>query len=325
MANPGDNQAEEAGKPSVDEYFKVPSEVFQIGDRLDSDVFFYHQRQYVLFKSRGQTWSVDDGQRLATTGVAELFCRFKSPKEHHEFLHRKLRSIISHPTIPTEKKAKVLYETSGPILTTVYSTPNSGELMQSASNYVKRCIQYLNDRGSIAELFKLSGESLTEHTHALHVSAYSVALGKRVGVNDQTQVYALGLGALLHDIGKSRIDPAILSKPGELDDDEWQLVRQHPEMGEQILYHRDIVPVLSRRIVLEHHERVNGKGYPKGIKSQHHFSRIVAIADCFNTLTSVRPYAKAMTPFDALKFMVQTMRAEFDGELLESFIDMLSN
>lgn len=318
------NEAEDPAKKVMDDYYKVPSEIYHIGEKLDADVYFYHQRQYILFKSKGGVWAKEDLQKLDSTGVKELFARFKSHKDHHEFLHGKLRTIISHPTIPTERKAKVLYETSAPILSTVYSTPNSGELMVSASNLVKSCIQYLNDRGSLPELFKLSGESLTEHTHALHTAAYAVALGKKVGVRDQTQVYALGLGALLHDIGKSKIDQKILNKEGELNDDEWQLMRQHPEHGEQILYHRDIVPVLSRKVVLEHHERVNGKGYPKGLKGIHQFSKIVGIADCFNTLTSPRPYAKAMTPFDALRFMVQTMKYEFDPVILENFIDMLS-
>lgn len=321
----GGNTAEDPNKKIIEEYYLIPGEVFQPGDRIDSDIFFYHQRNYVLFKSHGQTWGIDDDQRLKSTNVNEVYAKFRSQREHHDFLHRKVRGVLSRPNCPTEKKAKVLYETAAPILQNVYSTPNSGDLMQSAGTYVKSCIQYLNDRGSLPELFKLSGDSLNEHTHALHVSAYAVALAKKVKIIDQTQVYALGLGALLHDIGKSRIDPAILDKPGELNDEEWQLIRQHPEFGEQILYHRDIVPALSRRIVLEHHERVNGKGYPKGIKSQHHFSRIVAIADCFNTLTSPRAYAKAMTPFDALKFMVQTMKFEFDQELLTAFIDMLSN
>jgi HD-GYP domain-containing protein (c-di-GMP phosphodiesterase class II) len=307
-----------------EENYKVPLEVFHAGEKLESDLFFYHQRNYVLFKSKGQLWADEDVAKLASTEVKELFVRFRSPKDHHEFLHRKLKSIITHPGVPTERKAKVLYEISGPILTSVYSTPNSTDLMMSASNFVKSCVQYLNDRGSLPELFKLSGDSLTEHTHALHVSAYSVALAKKLGIREQTQIHALGLGAMLHDIGKSKIDAAILDKPGELNDEEWQLMRQHPEMGEQILYHRDIVPALSRRIVLEHHERVNGKGYPKGIKGIHQFSKIVAVCDTFNTLTSPRPYARAMTPFDALKFMVQHLRYEFDAQVLEAFIDMLS-
>ncbi len=309
---------------SEEDHYKVPIEMFQLGEKLEADVFFYHQRQYVIFKSRGQSWASEDLKKLSDSNIESLFIRFKSKKDHHEFLHRKLRFIISNPSVPTEKKARVLFETSEPILTTVYSSPNSSELIASAGNFVKACIQYLGDRGSLPELFQLSGESLTEHTHALHVSTYSVALGKKAGIRDQQQLYTLGLGALLHDIGKSKIDPTILNKAGELNDEEWLLMRQHPEMGEQILFHRDIVPVLSRKIVLEHHERVNGKGYPKGIKSIHQFSKIVGIADCFNSLTSQKPYAKAMPPYEALKYMIQFMKYEFDSKLLNMFIDMLS-
>lgn len=317
--------AEDPARKLAEDYYKIPYEVFHSGEAMETDIMFYYQRQYVLFKSRGSIWSNEDVEKLKSTGVTEVFAKFRSQKDHHEFLHRKLKAIIGHPSVPIERKAKVLYETSGPILQTVYSTPNSGELMASASNLVKSCIQFLNDKGSIPELFQLSSDSLTEHTHALHTASYAVALGKKLGVRDQSQIYALGLGALLHDIGKSKIDAKILDKAGELNDVEWAQIRQHPEFGEQILYHRDVVPALARRIVLEHHERINGKGYPKGIKSVHEYARMVSIADTFNTLTSHRPYAKAMSPFEAMKFMIQTMRYEFDHTMLEAFIEMLSS
>jgi len=321
-----DGGAREADEESLrEDYYLIPIDVFYLTERLESDLFFYYQGKYVLFKSRGLQWLQEDIEKLKTSAITELFAQFKSHKEHHDFLHKKLRSIVSNPTTPLEKKAKVLYETSDPILTTVYRTPNSGEIIQSASTFVRTCITYLTDRGSLTELFKLSGDSFSEYSHSLHVAAYSIALGKKVGIMEPTQQYPLGLGAMLHDIGKSKIDPATLNKPGPLTEDEWRQMRQHPEWGEQILYHRDIVPALSRRIVLEHHERVNGKGYPKQIKSAHYYSKIVAISDVFNSLTSNRPYAKAMKPYEALKYMIQNLKDDFDAELFEAFINMLSS
>ncbi|MDB5038479.1 MAG: histidine kinase, partial [Bacteriovoracaceae bacterium] len=93
---------------------------------------------------------------------------------------------------------------------------------------------------------------------------------------------------------------------------------------EKILDQKQMVPIIAKQIVHEHHERVNGKGYPRGIKNLNVSSRIVAIADCFNSLTSERTYEKAIPPFEALKLMITTMKKEFDTTLLERFIQMLS-
>ncbi len=306
------------------DYYKVPISIYRPGDKVDNDVYFYHLRNYVLFKSKGTVWAQADADKLVNTQVDSLFIQFKSVKEHHIFLQDKLKNILAARDVPLQRKATVLYETADPILSTVFTSPQSQELLQGASAYAKSCIQYLNERGSLPELIKLSSDSFSEHSHALHVSAYSVALAKRLGFQEQQTLFALGMGALLHDIGKSQISPDILNKPGELNDEEWLLIRQHPDMGEKILDLRQMVPILSRRIVFEHHERVNGKGYPKGIKSVHQLSRIVAIADVFTALCAEKSYARAMSPFDALKYMITTMPHEFDRPYLQAFIAMLS-
>ncbi len=306
------------------EYYQVPIELYRGEEHIETDLYIYYQGQYILYKSKGHGWTQVDTAKLVEFGVSELYVKFESRKEHHRYLEDKLASLLEKPQVPVAKKAQVLYELSDTILSTVHTTPESAENMQAACGYVKNCIKYLNDRGALPELVELSSKTLTEHTHSLHVATYSIALAKRVSYNAYEEVFALGMGALLHDIGKSKIDEKILNKPGELDDDEWLLVRQHPKFGEEILDHKQLVPILSKRIVVEHHERVNGKGYPRGIKGIHVFSKIVSIADVFNSLTSKRPYAEAMKPYDALKFMIQTMRNEFDQKLLEQFIEMLS-
>jgi len=317
------NTSEVELQPKI-EYYLVPLELYRGEEHMETDLYMYYQGQYILYKSKGQGWTPTDTQKLSEFGVSELFVKFDSRREHHQYLEEKLASLLDKPNVSIAKKAAVLYELSDPILSTIYTTPESAELVHSACGYVKNCIKYLNDRGALPELVELSCKTLTEHTHALHVSTYAIALAKRVGFQSYEEVFALGMGGLLHDIGKSKIDVKILNKPGELDDEEWLLVRQHPKLGEDILDHRQLVPVLSKRIVAEHHERVNGKGYPRGIKNIHVFSKIVGIADVFNSLTSTRPYAGAMKPFDALKLMIQTMKHEFDPKLLAAFIEMLS-
>lgn len=310
--------------PGGEDYYKVPIDLYRDGETVETDLYLYYQGQHILCKKKGIRWSGEDDERIKTFGADTFFVKFNSPAEHSQFLDEKLKNLLDRPNVPLERKASVLYEVSDPILSKVYVTPKAAENIKQASSYVKNCIKFLNQKGSLTELVALANRNLTEHTHALHVSTYSIALAKRVGAQSYEDIFALGMGALLHDVGKSEIDSKILKKPGELDNKEWQIVRQHPEMGLKLLEPRNEVPKVAKRIVLEHHERVNGKGYPYGIKDLHQFSKIVGIADCFNALTSETEYSQKMSPFDALKFMLQHMSLEYDRPLLTAFIELLS-
>jgi len=306
------------------EYCSIPINLYVIVTPITFDLYFYYQRQYVLFKSKGNQWTAEDSQKIKSGNVKGLFGKFKTTADHHDYLHSKMKEIMAKADVTVERKAKVLAEISTPILEGLFRSAESSEMIASAAELTQSCMAYVTERGSVPELFKTAGDSLSEHIHALFTSAYSIALGRKMGVHDQAQTFALGLGGLLHDIGKVKIDQRILDKPAELNDQEWLIIRQHPEMGEQILYHRQAVPALTRRIVLEHHERLNGKGYPRGIRNIHTFSKIVSVVDCFNALTRKRPWAPAMPPFDALKFMLKQMRTEFDPDVIQHFIGMLS-
>lgn len=308
-----------------EDYYKVPIDLYRDGEIVETDLYLYYQGQHILCKTKGVRWSAEDEERVVNFGADTFFVKFSSPEEHSQFLDEKLKSLLERPNVSLERKASVLYDVSDPILSKVYSASRDTENMKVAGNYVKNCIKYLNEKGSLTELVQLANKNLTEHTHALHVSTYSIALAKRVGAQSYEDIFALGMGALLHDIGKSKIDSKILKKAGDLDDKEWAIIRMHPEYGAEILDGRPEVPKLARRIVLEHHERVNGKGYPKGIKGIHQFSKIVGIADCFNALTSATEYSQAKTPYDALKYMIQHMSLEYDKNLLGAFIEMLSD
>lgn len=306
------------------QYYKVPADLYHSGDQIEANIYLYYQGQYILFKSKGLKWTAEDDQKLASFEVQTLYMRFASSVEHHRFLDAQFKRLLSHPKATVQQKVQVLYEISDPVLSTIFKTPESAENIESAANYVKNCIRFLNEKGSIPEIVQLASKSFNEHSHGLQVSAYSVALAKESGYKSYEEIFGLGLGALLHDIGKSQIKEEILNKPAELDDDEWQLIRQHPQFGMDVLKNNTAVPDVAKRIVLEHHERVNGKGYPRGTKNIHIFSKIVGITDCFNALTSERPYGKRMEPYDALKFMLQSMSQEFDKKLMAKFIEMLS-
>ncbi len=304
------------------DYYEIPVNIFRLQDKVEEDIYTYHMGNYVLHKSRGGTWGKDD-VRLPELGIDKIFLRYANYTQFQNFLSRRTSKILTNPNVPLQEKASALQDIATPILGGVYKTQASTESIQGAADYVKNCITFLNERGGLPSIVELSSKALDEFGHSLHTSAYAVALAKISGYGSQRELHTIGLGALFHDIGKSSIDEEILNKPGELSPGEWEIMRQHPEMGEKILDNKSIVPVLSKKIVLEHHERANGKGYPRGIKNTHLFSKIVSIADVFGSLISERPYRQACTPYEALRIMVTEMKGEFDDQLIRHFIELL--
>ena len=136
----------------------------------------------------------------------------------------------------------------------------------------------------------------------------------------------IGLAARFHDIGKIGIPDAVLRKPGKLDEEEWQVMRQHVEIGARIIgEHSSGLLRTAHRIVLSHHEKWDGSGYPNGLKGEDIplEGRIVAIADVFDALTSVRPYKQAWSVEDAVAFLREQSGRHFDPRLVELFIDCL--
>ena len=172
-------------------------------------------------------------------------------------------------------------------------------------------------------------------THSLAVTALGLSLGLRVmrrygwidnqgnrrfdGIDERLST--LGVGLLLHDIGKLAIPPEILQKPGPLTAEEMAAMRSHPTLGVRILQDADGISPLSRAVVRSHHERWDGTGYPakKARTEIHQFARIASVADVFDALTSDRPYRRAMATHLGYEHIVSRSGRDFDPEVVEVF------
>lgn len=158
--------------------------------------------------------------------------------------------------------------------------------------------------------------------HVIRMSYYARQLALAAGYSEG-QAEDLLNAAPMHDVGKIGIPDAILQKPGKLDEAEWNVMRSHAEIGAAIIgEHTNGLLKMARLIALTHHEKWDGSGYPKGLKGEEipHEGRIVAIADVFDALTSVRPYKRAWTVDEAIEAMRRDSGKHFDPQLLELFI-----
>lgn len=157
--------------------------------------------------------------------------------------------------------------------------------------------------------------------HSVNVSMLAVMFGKFLGY-DQEQLRLLGLAGILHDIGKQFIPASILNAPRRLNPDEFAIIRTHSTLGyEKLAEHKD-VPELVRRGVLEHHEKIDGTGYPHGKSGEDIsvFSSILSLADVYDALSSNKPYRKALPPTTAITTLYEMRGSAFPPDLTEKFI-----
>ncbi|ABR47881.1 metal dependent phosphohydrolase [Alkaliphilus metalliredigens QYMF] len=159
------------------------------------------------------------------------------------------------------------------------------------------------------------------YQHSVNVAVLSLVLGIELGLN-RKELYDLCIGAMLHDIGRVMTPSNILAKEGKLTDAEYAIVKEHAVKGYEYLKENYDLSVPARMIALQHHERVDGTGYPQGLKDEqiHKLSKIVGIANVYDALTSDRPYRRAFPPNEAIELIMGGAGRFFDFEMAKIFV-----
>ena len=167
----------------------------------------------------------------------------------------------------------------------------------------------------------IDGKDPYTRGHSERVSRFSVAIAQRLGLSDD-ETEKIRISALLHDVGKIGIDDKILKKPASLTDDEFEIMKKHPQKGFKIMNH---IPAMKEFLpgMYMHHEMINGQGYPQGLKGEEIplMARIVAVADTFDAMTTDRPYQKAMQ-FDAAIARIESfVGTRYDAMVVTAFVE----
>lgn len=298
----------------------------QANRTITFDLYLYVENKYVLYKNRDICISSEDIQRLIDHDKSTLYIHNNDKKNFRNYVEKSLDTLLQSDAIPVEKKAEVLYESAINVVEDVFNNPRSGETIKRSREIIGHSVDFiLSGPKAYINLLKIRRHDYYTFTHSVNVCTFLVSLAQNLGIDDRKTLFEIGEGGLLHDLGKSRIPASIINKQGQLTNSEWEIMRQHPQLGVQIAQEtRDITPV-SLAIIGQHHERRSGKGYPGGLKGSelNIYANMASIVDVYDAITTTRSYSQARSAIEAAKFLL-TIREDFNEDILKRFISILA-
>jgi len=246
------------------------------------------------------------------------------PESESESKNSEVPSIFDAEEI---RVARALQQHAVDCVKGVYKNISEGESpdLEAAEEVVDQMIHHITHHPNV--LFTLSKlQVFDEYTfmHCVNVSTFSLIIGKSLHYT-HNELKKLGVGALFHDVGKTRVNKEILNKPSELNPEELKAMQRHPVLSVELLRAVPGMSMESMRVALEHHERISGKGYPRGLKGNEIsvFGKIAAIADVYDAMTTDRVYQKKLLPYAAVSRIYRMVEEDFDPGLVERFISRI--
>jgi putative nucleotidyltransferase with HDIG domain len=197
-------------------------------------------------------------------------------------------------------------------------------------NHVEKIVQsmvrevYSNPK-MLYNMIELMGTDMYTYTHSVNVAVLSILTAKSLGLDKKT-VEKIGIGALLHDIGKSRIDNELINKPGKYSTDEYETMKEHSKHGYDMVRSDTVISPITKQIIYFHHERLDGSGYPEGLQGNQIpvYVRLVTICDMFDAMISDRSYRTKMSVYEALEVLNAESVYNIDPSILSSFIENIA-
>lgn len=282
-------------------------------------------RRYVLYRRGSQTITSRHLEALTDSGIITLFIKTEEQDVYRRYVETHLDELLADDATHPEKKAEAVYEAATGLVKDVLREPTSPESMDRTHRLVNGTINYLTrESDGLRNFVSTMADDYSTYTHSVDVCVYSISLANRLGMA-KTTLNELAVGALLHDVGKTRIPEKILHKKGRLTDSEFAIIKQHPQMGVDMLKQGQPLSEAIYEIVLSHHEKMDGSGYPRRLEGPeiHVYAKMTCIIDIFDALTTNRSYKNAMTFYEAFALMRKEMQSQLEHDLWREFVSML--
>ncbi|WP_031386928.1 HD-GYP domain-containing protein [Desulfonatronum thiodismutans] len=319
------------------QYFHIsPLLLVTSEQQFDFKIYLFQDNNYILYATP-TNFTEEHRKRLVDNGIGNIYINNKDKMKYESFVQKNLHVLLDNPKISLDSKVEILYDHSMIVVEKFFNQiskdyPNSDsyeKLVQVVDNIYRL---FNNNQGAIQSLRNLIATNYKEYVHCINTSLYAISLlihhhreQSDPQVLRKSTVRQIGVGALLHDIGKSKVRQSILEKFGVLTPKEFDEVKKHPIHGVEMCQYMDLDQSVAQ-CVLFHHEKLDGSGYPTGTRNIPRHVQVITIADMYDAITCERPYRKyKITSFEALRILSKDVeRGRLDRELVTSFIRMIS-
>ncbi|MFQ5431153.1 MAG: HD-GYP domain-containing protein [Nitrospinota bacterium] len=238
-----------------------------------------------------------------------------------------LHSIEVADSVPLRKEldnAKVVRDEANRVIVDVMHDLRFGKQieMEKVDHVVGDIVEsVINNKHALMSLSRIKQKDEYTFMHSVSVGVLTVSFCKTLGLNRQI-MNQIGLGAILHDVGKMKVQQDILNKRGTLTDEEFELMKDHVVQGRKILEETADLPAPAMAVAVEHHERLDGSGYPDGLKGEEIslYGQMAAIVDVYDAITSNRVYHNKIEPADALKKIYEWRGRHFSEDIVQNYI-----
>jgi putative nucleotidyltransferase with HDIG domain len=310
---------------SDQQFFPIFLESLRIDDVLDFDLYIAQGSQYVLYRSAAEAFTEKTRTSLIENNIKQLYVSHHERRTYQKYLETNLPLLTTDKAIGEIVRAEMVYECALSLVEDLFAGPTLAENVKRGQDLVRSTVGFvLQSPTSRTALLDVLAYDYTTYTHSINVCSLALALALQIGITDPRELHALGTGALLHDLGKTKIPETIFNKIDPLTPDELFVIKRHPRWGGDLARQSALLDESSYYAILQHHERENGSGYPLGIGGGyiHLYGKITGIVDAFDAMTTRKSYRPAMNAYHALKEMFAE-RGAYDPELLAEFTRML--
>ncbi len=275
-----------------------------------------------LYRSAGLEFTEDDRRRLIDQRVEFLYINAQQHAAYRRSLTARLERSFSDKTVAAQERARIIRASCTRMIEDVMLLPAEGEPVQAIFDIGNNFAAWSErDPRTFSYFLDMSAHDFYTTTHMVNVGVGCGLVVKQMHPGDEPMFAVAVQGGMLHDIGKRDIAEEILEKEGKLSDEEFNLLRQHPLIGYEELRQNPSIPAAILEMVRDHHERLDGTGYPNQLAGAKisYLARVCAVVDVFDSITASRPNRPSTPPREALEIMRAGRGSQFDQKVFDAW------
>jgi len=290
--------------------------------------------EFLLFLQEGEAWERQWLERLTDKGIDRLYFQKNDLERAIAYLNNYLQLLKHHDKKVSPELLAVFSEHLNFSMRRALLLPRLGPSVKAAKSEIENLVSWVqHDPRAMKIMWQILYHDYSLYNHSINLCLMAVAFFLSMNYS-ATEARDMGLAALFHDIGMTRIPQVIIFKEGPLTLEERMEIRHHPELGQQLLRKKagaslSYMPKEMLRLTLEHHENADGSGYPRGLplSRQHPWTPVLRLLDSYDSLTVNRPYRGAFKPYDSLRILHEAQGPKgpiYDAHTMKKFITFLT-